>query len=157
HLVTLLHDLRSTPAGAREANPFQKVTPIRIVEGLPQMELGKPLPQQPAVPADQAKIAPDLRGALAEKEEAATPRRVEIILWTTPAPTDRMWQDTLRQAGPDLVIEGQLGPVVSVSVPISRVPTLAALPIVSVIRSPRPARAQIQPAADGKDTLGALG
>lgn len=157
NLLTLLRDLRGTPAGAKEANPFQSVTPIRLVEVLPGRELVKPLPEQPELAANQAKIAPDLRALFAEKEEAAKPRRLEVILWMTPAVAERGWQETLRQAAPGLLIEGQIGPLVSVLVPADRAAALADLSIVSAVRLPRAARLQLEPAGESKDTLKALG
>ncbi|HMF12922.1 MAG TPA: hypothetical protein VKE94_11470, partial [Gemmataceae bacterium] len=157
NLLRLLNDLRDTPAGAKEGNPFRNVTPIRVVEVLPDLDLAKPLPEQPNVPANLAKISPELRAALADKEDAAKPRRLEVILWTTPAATDRSWANALRRAAPGLVVEGQLGALVSILVPADRASALAELPIVSAIRLPRAARLQSVPAGAGRDTIEALG
>jgi hypothetical protein len=156
-LLALLRDLRETPAGAREGNPFQAVTPLRVVEVQPGRELAKPLPEQPKVPAELAKIAPELRALLADKDGAAKPRRLEVILWNTPAAEDDSWAGTLRRAAPGLLVEGRLGSLVSVLVPADRAVALARLPVVSAVRLPRAARLESQPAAAGKDTVEALG
>ncbi|HMF14692.1 MAG TPA: hypothetical protein VKE94_20390, partial [Gemmataceae bacterium] len=157
NLIALLRDLRETPAGAKEGNPFLAVTPIRVVEVQPGRELAKPLPEQPKVPAELSKIAPDLRALLADKDEAAKPHRLEVILWTTPSATDSIWAQALRRAAPGLVVEGQLGALVSVLVPADRAVPLASLSIVSGVRLPRAARQESQPAGPGKDAVEALG
>jgi hypothetical protein len=156
-LLNLLQDLRETPAGAKQGAPFRSVTPIRLVEVLPERELVKPLPERAALPANQAKLAPDLRAMLADKEEAAKARRLEVVLLTTPLVTDRRWEEPLRPAAPGFLVEGQLGPLVTMLVPADRAAALADLPNVSAVRLPRAARLRLKPGGDGKDTLKALG
>jgi hypothetical protein len=157
NLTLLLADLRGTPSGAKQPGPFQNTTPIRLVVVEPGLELVKPLPEQPAAPAGQEKLAPEVRALLGDKDAAAKPHRMEILLWLTPAPEDRRWQADLRGAVTELLIEGQLGPVVSVVARPDQIPALAALPSVTGIRLLRAARLDLEPANKGKgDAAAAL-
>jgi hypothetical protein len=156
NLALLLADLRRTPSGAKQPGPFQNTTPIRLVEVQPGVELAKPLPEQPAAPAGQEKLAPEVRALLADKDTAAKPQRMEVILWLTPAPDDRRWQGELRGTVPELLIEGQLGPVVSVVARPDQVLALAGVPTVTGIRLPRAARLELAPAAKDKEDAAAV-
>jgi hypothetical protein len=153
NLLTLLQDLRRTPGGSKMTAPFQGTTPVRLVEVLTGMALVKPRPAQPAAPAGQEKIAPDLRALLSDKEQAASPRRVDVILWLEPSPGDRRWQQDLRQAAPGVLIEGQLGPVVSVLARPDQIGALAAVPTVTGIRSPVAAPSTLEQPGPGKDGI----
>src|SRR5262249_50598084 len=85
------------------------------------------------------------------------PRHLEVILWKTPAPGESGWQAALRQAAPGLIVEGQLGSLVTVLVPADRAIALADLPIVSAVRLPRSARLQPETVGEGADAVKALG
>jgi hypothetical protein len=155
NLLTLLEDLRKTPAGAKMPNPFEGVTPIRLADVQLGRDLVKPLPALQQLPLNQAKIAPGLRALLAHKDEAARPHRLEVILWRTPEAAEQRWKQPLLQAAPTLTVEGRLGPVVSVLVPADRAAALAELPTVSGVRLPRDASSSAN--ASGLDRLGKLG
>jgi hypothetical protein len=157
-LRTLLLDLRQTKPGSQQAMPFKSVTPIRLVDVQLGVDLVRPRPEQPAAPANLAKITPELRAILANKEEAAKPRRLEIILAQAPVPGTRTWQRPLQAASSSLEVQGQLGPLVSVVARPDEVPGLAALPAVSVVRLPRAAPLRTESAGEASgDPVHALG
>jgi hypothetical protein len=140
-LDTLLTDLRTLPAGTRQPAPFQTVWPLRETEVLPTLPLPSPRSvRPPPVARGQEKLTADLREVLADAKGAAAPRRLEVILANLPAPEDRFWKRGLASAVPGMVIEGRLGPVVTVMVPPSEAPALAALDAVAAVRLPRVAR-----------------
>src|SRR5260370_29634627 len=89
-----------------------------------------PPPQFDGNPA----IGPDLRPLLADAAQAGNLRRLEVILSYPPSQDDRTWQTALRQIPPALVIEGHLGPLVAVVMPLNQVP---AAPASAVVSSPR--------------------
>jgi hypothetical protein len=137
NLLRLLEDLRDTPAGTKMPSPFDAVTPIRLVDVQLGRDLVRPLAALPELPLNQAKIAPELRAVLAARDGGARPLRLDVILWRTPEASEQRWIQLLQQAAPTLIIEGRLGPVVSVLVPSDRAGALADLPIVSGVRLPR--------------------
>jgi hypothetical protein len=91
--------------------------------------------------------------------------RIEIILATTPKEGDALWQVLLQKTAPRLLIEGNLGNIVTGVFPapfvddkgtvfdsqvkddFKMIRELAKLPFVSVIRLPQPALVQVDPAA----------
>ncbi|HZT79534.1 MAG TPA: hypothetical protein VFA26_04915, partial [Gemmataceae bacterium] len=123
----------------------------------------RPAPAEPAR-ADE-KLSADLR-ALLGGPEAGQPRRLEVILTLTPDDADRTWRRELVGAAPGLVVEGRVGPLVSVLVPPERVRPrndeqgrwtgLAALPLVSAVRLPRSGEPRSLGAAEKVDTAQAL-
>jgi hypothetical protein len=143
-LETLLTDLRSQPAGARLPAPFRNIWAVRVAEVFPDMPAPVPRPAPPQVPKGQEKLSPDLRAVLSDGGGAARPMRLEVILAATPDPEDRTYRGQLRSAAPGLIVEGRLGPLVSVFANPAQAPALAALPEVMGVRLPRvaqPARA----------------
>src|SRR5205823_1154718 len=96
------------------------------------------------VPPEQEKLTPDLRELLADAGQAATTRRLEVILALTPEERDDTWRRLLLRAVPGLDLEGRLGPVVTVKAPVKGAVDLAAIPEVAVVRLPRVARPQLQ-------------
>lgn len=150
-LDTLLKDLRSQPAGwlmpqtpGQELPlPLRGISPVRVVELLPEPE-GVPAAREapPETPAPEVgrefllKIAPDLHD-LAMKEGDTAPRRLEVILDHVPTPGEPGWRGDLTAAG--AVIEGRLGPLVTVLAPAKAAARLAELPEVSTVRLARPA------------------
>lgn len=161
----LLGDLRAQPAGwfvsdtpiENLPDPIQQISPIRIVEVLAEpagVAESVDVPPPPAPPAGQeflAKIAPDLRRAAAA-EAAEAPIRMEVVLTNVPAQNDNSWRNILSSQS-NLVIEGRLGPVVSIVAPATAARALAALPEVATVRPPRSANLQSArlPAATGGD------
>lgn len=155
-LPSLLKDLRGQPGGwlaaaapaAELPQPIRGISPLRVVEVIPD-----PTPQaakdaaaeQPAADkADHlAKVSPDLR-ALAGQDGQAKPVRVEVILSYAPSADDASWRRDLSGVGPDLVIEGRLGPLVTVQASPKQALALADVPTVSTVRLPRPAAAQVR-------------
>jgi hypothetical protein len=116
-------------------------SPIRVIEV--QTDLPAPIGRTP--PAEPAKgdekLTPDLRALPAG--DAAKPQRLEVILAVTPDDTERRWRRELERAVPGLLVEGRIGPLVSVVVAQDQVRAredgtgLAALPFVSTVRLPR--------------------
>lgn len=153
-LLTLLQDLRWQPAGwllpevplDRLESPLRNMSPILIVEVRPEdVTAGKePGPAKP-LPAGHEKVAPDLR-ALAAQKEGTKSERLEIILSYTPNRDDPNWKAMLARVSPGMVIEGRLGPLVTVRAQPQEALRLAGLDIVSTVRFPLPAQAQLQPA-----------
>ncbi|GIW82366.1 MAG: hypothetical protein KatS3mg105_4173 [Gemmatales bacterium] len=155
-LPLLLKDLRGQPTGwllpdvlRRELpSPLKQISPLRVVEIVPEPEgvaAWRPPPEAPK-PFEKGKefyekIGSDLLKLLDQKE-AGQPTRLEVILRHVPDDQDISWLRTLNRAVPDLVIEGRLGPMLTVYVPPNAAPSLARLPIVSTVRLPIPARPQ---------------
>src|SRR5262249_40456108 len=102
------------------------------------------------------KISGDLR-ALAAQEE---PMRLEVILSALPV-DDQAWRRELIAAAPGAMIEGRMGPLVSLRARPKQADDLAKLPTVSAVRLPRPAIVQILPPAqvpkDNSEVLRATG
>ncbi len=146
-LETLLTDLREQPAGQRMSGPFRNVWAVRLAEVLPGMPLPMPRPRPPQVPKEQEKLSPDLRDVLSDAAAAAKPTRLDVILAATPAPEDNSYRSLLARAAPGLVVEGRLGPLVSVVAHPAQAPALAALPEVTAVRLPRTPSPTAQPAA----------
>jgi hypothetical protein len=144
-VATMLNDLRKTPEGAKQPTPFQNAWPVVWTEVRPDLPPPRPRPAPPAIPKGQDSLTPDLRAMLADQERAARPTRLEVILAFTPAAHERGWQGPLLRAAPGLVIEGRLGPVVSIVARPNQAPALAALPEVAAVRLPRVARPQLEP------------
>jgi hypothetical protein len=142
-LDTLLEDLRKTPLGAKQPAPFQSTWPVVLTEVRPDLPLPTPRPPAPVVPKGQEGLSPDLREILAEEAKAALPTRLEVLLAFAPAEREQGWQQPLLRAAPGVVIEGRLGPLVSVVARPNQAPALAALPEVVAVRLPRVARSQI--------------
>ncbi len=155
YLEMLLKDLRWQPAGwfapatavTDLPEPLKNVSPILIAEVLPEPE-GPPKELPPtAAPAKgeeyYLKITPELR-ELAAKEEAPKSVRMEVILNYIPAEYDNEWRRELHMSVPGLVLEGQLGPVLTVVGSPKQASALAQVPIVSTVRMPRPALYSLQ-------------
>src|SRR5262249_35186348 len=97
------------------------------------------------------------------------PVRLEVILAATPFDDERSWRQELTLTAPDAVIEGRMGPIVTLRLRPSQAVELAKLPLVSAVRLPRPASVAILPpaqlpkenravlAATGLDSLHAMG
>src|SRR5262249_32254608 len=147
-LETLLLDLRWQPAGwlapgeayADLRGPVENVSPVLVTEGISEPQgvpPGRGGPAPPAAPANGQetllKISADLR-ALAAQEGAAKAQRMEVILNFRPDSLDRTWRRALTSSAPGLVIEGEVGPLVTVVASPKQAPGLAELPMVSVVR-----------------------
>jgi hypothetical protein len=126
-------------------------SPVRVTEVQPQLPLpaapepapaAPPKPDEPIKPDE--KLSPELRALLAGAGDATRPLRLDVILSLTPDDKDRTWRRELFAGAPGVVIEGRLGPVVSVVVPADQVKPrpdgpvgLAGVPSVSAVRVPR--------------------
>jgi len=129
-------------------------SPVRVTEV--QSDLPSPLARaKPAGPAKgEEQLTPELRALLAGGD-ASKPQRLEVILALTPDDSERAWRRELTSAAPGLVIEGRVGPLVTVVVPPDQARAkedgsgLAALPIVSTVRLPRSG----QPRATGGERV----
>jgi hypothetical protein len=139
-LETLLSDLREQPAGKKMAAPFRSMWAVRKTEVFPGVPLPAPRPRPPQVPKGQEKLSPDLRDILKDAGAAAKPARLEVLLYGTPGPEDRSFIRVLGRAAPGVVVEGQLGPLITVVTPPSAALALAALPDVVGVRLPRVAQ-----------------
>jgi hypothetical protein len=148
----LLDDVRKR-AGAPHTAPIQSTWPIRAVFIYPKMAVPSGQPAAPAVPNELEKVAPELRG-LQGKTDAA---RLEVILAETPS--DRSWFLHLKGAAPGLVVEGRLGPLVSVRAALNQAKLLAALADVAAVRLPRGAETRVETPTpvEGWDPLQASG
>src|SRR5205823_5516712 len=100
---------------------------------------------QPRIPEYLEKISPDLWALVGDKGQDDEPVRVELVFAGTLTAEDPSWQRALKEAVPTIFVEGQLGQVVSAVVNRGQVKTLAALPSISVVRLPRPARVDVDP------------
>jgi hypothetical protein len=90
-------------------------------------------------------LTPELRALLAGPD-ASKPQRLDVILALTPEESDRTWRRELVAAAPSLIVEGRVGPLVSVLMPPDQVRPrdddmgkwtgLTALPSVSGVRLP---------------------
>jgi hypothetical protein len=150
-LDALLSDLRKLPQGEKQPPPFKNVSPILLTEVLPDLPLPSPRLAPPPVPKGQESFSPDLRELLTDAEKSAKPMRLEVILEAAPDEFDRTWQKPLIRAVAGMVIEGRLGPLVTVYGPPKDVIALATLPEVVALRLPRVARPQLQPSAEDKN------
>jgi hypothetical protein len=136
-LDTLLTDLRSLPAGERQPAPFQSAWPLRLAEVLPALPSPGQRPPPPPVPPGQEKLTADLREVVADAAKAAEPRRMEVVLADQPSDEDSLWRRRLVNGVPGTIVEGRVGPVVTVLLPAAKAPALAALDEVAAVRLPR--------------------
>jgi hypothetical protein len=157
NLELLLKDIRWQPSGwlvpvtpvAELPAPLRDISPIRVTEVLPE-PTGLASPKgvgSAAERIDEAdplfKLSEDLQ-ALVTAEGENKPARMEVILAFTPGENDASWRRDLNRAA-EVAIEGRLGPVVTVMGFPKQAPALAGVPIVSVVRLPRPAAASWRP------------
>ncbi|MHB1425592.1 MAG: hypothetical protein ACYC3I_20685 [Gemmataceae bacterium] len=133
----LLKDLREQPAGARQPAPFKNVWAVRASLVSPELPPPAPRPRLPRVPKEQEKLSPDLREVLADAAAAAKPMRMEVIFAYVPGPEDKGYLRLLRLAAPGVIVEGRLGPLVTVVAPARQALALAGLGEVSGVRLPR--------------------
>lgn len=152
-LETLFVQLRRSPTLDLPVL-YKSLSPLLVTEALPGVPTPKDVPPPPKF-AGNPVIGPDLRPLLADAAEAVKSRRLEIILSYRPSRDDRTWQAALRQASPALVIEGHLGPLVTVVMPLSEAPAVAAVLFVSTIRLPRSGQPHVVPQEGGKAAPGA--
>jgi len=166
---TLLKDLRGQPAGwflplSNEddvPDPLRSHLAIRWIEVLPEEGAPAPVMGQaplPETPADQAflvKLTPELRRALKDEGRGGLPLRVEVVMNYTPSEIENAWREGIRFANPTSIIEGRLGNIVTVAVPVGeQITGIARLPFVLSIRLPRvgsfavPAPAKEEPKKD---------
>ncbi len=151
------------PKAGRSAT--QVLSPFRIITVLPEPEGAEPAKEPaaqaaapPPLAAEQAfreKVSADLRTLVAglPEDKQKQPLRAEIVLRTAPAPGDLGdlgdLGDRLGFLQRYMVVEGRLGGVVTGLIYPSDIDALAALPDVSTVRLPQPARPLVLPPADG--------
>ena len=96
-LLTLL--MSRLPPGVSDDLPvlLRIDSPIRVTEVQPNL----PVPaarKSPVAAKEDEKLAPDLRVLLAGGGDLSKPRRLEVILATTPEESDRIWRRDLTSA-----------------------------------------------------------
>jgi hypothetical protein len=172
-LDLLLEDLRWQGFGwlvpgvpvADQPMPLRNTWPVKVVEVMPDSGQAQGVNTPPSnegletsrAPLDPLlKVSRDLR-ALAPQEQ---PVRLEVVLSAVPV-DDQAWRRELTAAAPGAMIEGRIGPLVSLRARPKQAEDLAKLPIVSAVRLPRPALVQILPPAqvpkDNSEVLRATG
>jgi hypothetical protein len=169
-VTELLKDLRGQPAGplAPETpvtdlpDPIRNVVPIRTAEVLAEPEgvlpsVDAPPPPEPEGPLQ--KLSPELREIVTVDGDAAQkPTRLEVILTNTPPILDQNWRGAMLTV-PGVMVEGRIGPVVSINAPLVVARALAASPDIASVRLPRAATVQPTPPLTGTpiDVLAATG
>jgi hypothetical protein len=115
---------------------FRGGSTVRVIEVFPEMPPPALRRIAPPVAPGLEKITPDLRELLTDESKAATPVRLEVILALTPA-EDR--EPLARQLAAEygIIVEGRLGPVITVVTTLGIAKKLAAFDEVAVIRFPR--------------------
>ncbi len=141
-LGPLLNRLLSSGVARTLPAFFRTPSPVVVVEARPDLPLPSVRPPAPPLPAELQKIGPELRNVL----DKADPVRLEVILTRTPADGDRSWFVALKAAAPGLVVEGRLGPLVTVRAALNQVKAVAALSDVAAVRLPRAARPRLETA-----------
>jgi hypothetical protein len=141
-LSLLLRDLRLLPTDwfdtkvpiSELPTPLRYTSPILVTEVLPDTGPLNDLPVVPARnPAYLERIAPDLWDKVAKKEPGVV--RIQMIVIGSPTfPKYDELRYRMQQAASSLIVEGQLGPVVTGTVFVEDVPKLAAIPEVSALR-----------------------
>ncbi|HLN27176.1 MAG TPA: S8 family serine peptidase [Gemmataceae bacterium] len=148
----LLTDLRWQSSGwlvpsvavAELPLPIRNAWPVEIIEVIPEpagVVATKELPAAPSVPREQQylqKIGPDLRALVGQDRVV----RMEVILAVPPDGIDFTWERALTTVAHGLLVEGNMGPIVTVTAPANQAPILARQPFVTSVRLPRPALAQ---------------
>jgi hypothetical protein len=156
----LLTDLRQQPAGAKMPGPFKNVWAVRTSIVSPDLPSPAPRLRVPRVPKEQERLSPDLRSVLADAAAAAKPMRMEVIFAFAPEAEEKDSLRLLRLAAPGLIVEGRLGPLVTVVANPAQAPSLAALGEVTGVRLPRlpqPSRPVAAEATRWKPLLDASG
>jgi hypothetical protein len=148
-VARLRNDLRKLPAGARQSPPFASPDPdrpeagewaVRVTEALPDVPVPSPRARPEVIPPGQEKLTQDLRAVLADAEAADTPRRLEVLLAASPPDSDRAWRRWISAGAANVVIEGRVGPLVTVLAPPAAAVGIAAREEVVAVRLPRAAR-----------------
>jgi hypothetical protein len=168
-VTDLLKDLRGQPAGplAPETpvtdlpEPVHSVVPVRTAEVLREPEGVPPSADAPPPPEPEGplqKLAPDLRDKATGEADAQRPTRFEVILTNAPPGLDQNWRGAMLTI-PGVMVEGRIGPVVSIAAPLAVARNLAASPDVASVRLPRAATVQPTPPLAGQpvDVLAATG
>jgi hypothetical protein len=130
---------------------FYRVTwPVAVTRMMPaDMPPTAERPEPARIPPGQENLTPDLRELLKDQEMAKQPIRMEVILSRPPDDSQRFWHLRWGRQIPGVIVEGRLGPVLTVVAPANLAVELAALPDVSTVRLPRVARSAILARPDG--------
>jgi len=138
-------DLAAPPRAGESVPPTVRINPVQRIEVLREpvgAEPPKPASAPPAAGKPHLeKVSADLRKFIAglPGDEANKPLRVEVVLRNLPGGEEDNWHDDLASVG--MQIDGRSGHVVFGQAPASAVDAAAALPGVSTVRLPQPARA----------------
>jgi hypothetical protein len=148
-LDALLEDLRKQPAAEKVDTPFATRSPLLVTEVMLGLPPTKERPAVGEIPKGQEKLTPELRNLLPKDKAEGKITRMEVILASAPPDTDRDWLAPLNRVASGLSIEGRVGPLVTVSAPISDAIALASLPSISTVRLPRSGEPRLP--SDGTD------
>ena len=134
---------------------LRSLSPIVIAEVITEGEGVAPIKElaAPAAvrPRPRRKSLPNCVRCWPPRARRPNRARLEVVLVNTPDPDSRSWQRDLRSAAPEIVIEGHLGPYVTVLLAPDKVPAVAADPFVSLVRLPPSGTPLLLPAGDIKE------
>jgi hypothetical protein len=131
----MLRRINNQASGGGMPALFRGPATVRVIEVFPDAPPPSIRTVPKPVPPELEKITPDLRELLGDEAKAAAPARLELVLALTP-PDDRGFVRHL--AGmPGVVVEGRVGPVVTVATTLGAATKLAALDEVAAVRLPR--------------------
>jgi hypothetical protein len=131
---SLFSRLRRPATGVNLPLLYRSSSPIQVTEAFPDVPAAHDAPAE-AIPKEleNLSLTPDLRALLSNKEAAGKPVRLEVILTSTPPDYDRSWL----RGFPGLVVEGRVGPLVTLLATSEQVPAIAGQSYVSTVRLPR--------------------
>jgi hypothetical protein len=146
-LSSLPEDLRwqesgwLTPSAPAEQapSPLKNSWPLLVIEVIPEPEelaLARESSAAESVEGEQLQSKIERRLSAAASGDGRV--RIEVILGPTPDSEDESWRRPLEQASAGLV-EGRLGPLVTLNARAGQIQALARLPQVITVRLPRPA------------------
>lgn len=153
-LSVLLKDLRGQPAGwfaprvppGEVPEPLRTLSPVQVIEVLPDPEPITDVGEAPARdPAYLEKIETPLWALVQDKASQGREIRIELVFQGDPAQEVPV-RDLLGDKASGLFVEAQLGQVVTCLAFVRQVKDLAAVPEISAIRLPQPARVEVSPA-----------
>ena len=133
----MLRRVATQAAGGGLPSLFRGGSTLRVVEALPDMPLPAIRPIPRPVPAALEKFSPELRSAAAEEANAAAQVRLELIYALTPEANERAGQLRELVATQEVIVEGELGPIVTIFTTLGTAKALAAIDDIAVIRLPR--------------------
>lgn len=139
----LLRRLEGRQAAVVLPQLFRPRQLVRLIEARPDLPLPTDRLPPPEQTRDPVKIEQPLLVQVKDPALANVVGRVDVLLNFTPDPNRRRWLEDLETAAPSLILEGRLGPLLSVRMKAGEVQALARLGIVSAIRPPRKATSAV--------------